>query len=64
MSSGITSKETEIFTHFCSAMFLYSDYQALETRMCTASAEKGGYITSIFINLEVFNDRVTPIKFF
>lgn len=45
-------------------MFLYSDYQALETRMCTASAEKGGYITSIFINLEVFNDRVTPIKFF
>lgn len=45
-------------------MFLYSDYQALETRMCTASVEKGGYITSIFINLEVFNDRVTPIKFF
>lgn len=45
-------------------MFLYSDYQALETGMCTASAEKGGYITSIFINLEVFNDRVTPIKFF
>lgn len=45
-------------------MFLYSDYQALETGMCTASVEKGGYITSIFINLEVFNDRVTPIKFF
>lgn len=61
--SGLLNNEAKTLAYFCSAMFLYSVSQALETWIWTASAEKGGYIAWIFITPRRFNDRVTPIKF-